>query len=169
MTLAEAKSHLRVDFTDDDAYIQALISAARDFVEGFQHKSILDYTYQVTQNRFSYPIYLQNLPIKSVTSITYTRFDGTVGTVDPASYIVQKDGKIVPKVYWPADYLQFADAVTVTYTAGNGGIATPTQKQAMLILIGTWYEYRETVLGSTRALNEIPMTVRALLWMGKDR
>lgn len=169
ITLEEAKAHLRVDFDDDDTYILGLISAAREFCERFQHTSILDYTYTVTQDRFSYPIYLQNLPVKSVSSINYTRFDGTIGTVDPTSYIVQKGGKIIPKLYWPADYLQFGDAVEVTYTAGNGGVATPTQKQAMLILIGTWYEYRETVLGSTRALNEIPMTVRALLWIGKDR
>lgn len=169
ITLAEAKAHLRVDFDDDDDYIMGLISAARDFAEGFQHKSILDYTYEVTQDQFSYPIYLQKLPVKSVANITFTRFDGTVGTVDPTSYIVTVDGKIVPKLYWPADYLQFADAVKITYTAGQGGIPDPTTKQAMLILIGHWYEYREVVVASSRQLNEIPFGVRSLLWMGKNR
>jgi len=169
ISLNEAKAHLRVDFTDDDAYIQGLISAARDFAEGFQHRSILDYTYEVTQDRFSYPIYLQNLPVKAVSSITFTRFDGTVGTVDPNSYIVTVDGKIIPKLYWPADYLQFADAIKITYTAGAGGVSSPSTKQAMLILIGHWYEYREVVVASSRQLNEIPFTARSLLWMGKDR
>lgn len=40
LTLAEAKAHLRVEFDDDDGYIGALISAAREYTEAFQNRLI---------------------------------------------------------------------------------------------------------------------------------
>ena len=38
ITLAEAKSHLRVTFEDDDSYITALITAARQYAENYQNR-----------------------------------------------------------------------------------------------------------------------------------
>lgn len=38
ITLVEAKSHLRVIFDDDDSYITALISAARQYAEQYQNR-----------------------------------------------------------------------------------------------------------------------------------
>lgn len=40
IALEEAKAHLRVEFNDDDAYISALITAAREYAEAFQNRLI---------------------------------------------------------------------------------------------------------------------------------
>ena len=44
ITLAEAKSHLRVTFEDDDSYITALITAARQYAENYQNRVYVDTT-----------------------------------------------------------------------------------------------------------------------------
>lgn len=46
VTLEEAKAHLRVEFDDDDTYITALISAAREYVESFQNRYIAERQYE---------------------------------------------------------------------------------------------------------------------------
>ena len=45
ITLDEAKAHLRVEFADDDAYISALITAAREYAEAFQNRLIAARSY----------------------------------------------------------------------------------------------------------------------------
>jgi uncharacterized phiE125 gp8 family phage protein len=165
ISLAEAKSHLRVDFSDDDAYITALISVARDYAEGYQKRSLGTCTLELTQDYFTNPIYLEEGPVQSVTSVSYTRLDGTIGTVPNTSYILTVDGKLVPKSFWPVDSLQNADAVKVVYTAGPTAI-DPSTKQGMLLLIGHWYEYREPVLSGKTVAN-LPFSAKQLLHMGK--
>lgn len=49
-TLAEAKSHLRVDFTDDDAYITMLIKSCRAALEKFTGLSLVEKTITATIN-----------------------------------------------------------------------------------------------------------------------
>lgn len=44
VTLAEVKTHLRIDFTDDDGLIQYLITAARTFVEQGINRALITQT-----------------------------------------------------------------------------------------------------------------------------
>ena len=45
VTLAEAKLHLRVEHSDEDAYIGGLISAAREYAESFTNRLIAPRVY----------------------------------------------------------------------------------------------------------------------------
>lgn len=165
MSLSEAKSHLRVDFVDDDDYITSLIHVARDFAEGFQKKSIVGHTVELTQDFFSREIRLEKGPVKSVTSVKYVLEDGSEVVIDPLTYLLTVDDKIVPKQFWPASILQKVDGVRVTYETGEA-IVPPATKHAILLLVGNWYENREpAVLGKTVA--NIPFTVESLLWMDR--
>ncbi|MBR4401031.1 MAG: phage gp6-like head-tail connector protein [Synergistes sp.] len=42
ISLAEAKSHLRVLYDNEDAYIGTLITAAREFAENYQNRVYVD-------------------------------------------------------------------------------------------------------------------------------
>jgi uncharacterized phiE125 gp8 family phage protein len=42
VSVTEAKAHCRVDTTTDDAYIAALITAAREYVETYMDASLVD-------------------------------------------------------------------------------------------------------------------------------
>jgi uncharacterized phiE125 gp8 family phage protein len=168
ISLPEAKSHLRVDFIDDDAYISGLISAARVYAEGFQGRSLAPTTLELIQDTFSSSIKLRRGPVNSVTSITYTRADGTVVTLPTTDYIVKADGDIITAYhkFWPVDELVPGDAVKVTYQAGYTS-APQSTKQALLLLIGHWYENREAVVVGKEP-KELPLAVNALLWMDRS-
>src|SRR5712692_3761461 len=50
--LSEAKAHLRVDTADDDSFILAIISAARDYAEGFTRRRFLTQTWELALDHF---------------------------------------------------------------------------------------------------------------------
>lgn len=166
ITLAEAKAHLRVDFLDDDAYITALISVARDYAEGFQKRSLATQTLELTLNNFVSIMHLQRGPVQSVTSVKYTPAGGTPVTLLPEAYQLTTSGEIYPvPSSWPCVGLIPAEGVQVRYVAGYT-ILPPATKQAILLLMGHWYENRETVtMGRTPV--EVPFAATSLLWLDR--
>jgi len=171
VTLEEAKIHLRVDATDEDALISSLIVSAREHVEGFQGRSLVTQTWRLSLDRFprGRVIRLPRPPLQSVTSITYIDPDGNQQMLAPGAYDVDADsepGRVVLKdsAGWP-DTADMPSAVLITYEAGYGSARAVPQavKQAMLLLIGHWHANRETaVVGSTT--HELSFAVKALLW-----
>lgn len=55
VTLAEAKKHCRVDFTDDDDYLSSLISQCRAAIENYCHISIVTKTVTFTAVNKDFP------------------------------------------------------------------------------------------------------------------
>jgi uncharacterized phiE125 gp8 family phage protein len=69
---------------------------------------------------------------------------------------------------WPTLSLRPTNAVVVQFTAGYGDAADDVPqrvKQAMLLLIGHWYEHREAVLTGSIS-KEIEFT-NSLLWLDR--
>ena len=58
VTLVEAKLHLRVDLSDDDALITAMISAAREMVERYTSRTLIYTAYRLTMDNWPYDIEL---------------------------------------------------------------------------------------------------------------
>jgi len=52
ISLADAKTHLRVDLTEDDTLISALISATRDYVERYCRRGLLTQTWLLAIDHF---------------------------------------------------------------------------------------------------------------------
>lgn len=55
VSLIEAKAHLRVDVTDDDGYISALIVAARQAAETITRRALITQSWAVTLDQFPAP------------------------------------------------------------------------------------------------------------------
>ncbi|MHC4877581.1 MAG: head-tail connector protein [Planctomycetota bacterium] len=151
LTTAEAKLHLRVTHSEEDTYIDGLIKAARQYVERKAWLSLITQTLTLTLREFprgSAPIFLPCAPVQSVTSISYVDTAGDPQTLTThQTDLAISPPQIVPAYSesWPATRKQPA-AVTVVYQAGFGAAATDvpqTVRQAMLLLIGDWYHYRE--------------------------
>lgn len=174
ISLAEAKNHLRVDVTDDDVLIEASIESARGLAEIITRRALITQTWKYILDEFPSgdEIELPLPPLQSVTSITYKDQDGTASTFATASYIVDTDadpGKVVLAYNrsWPSTTLYPSGAVTIQFVAGygDGAVDVPQMiRQAMLLMIGHWYENREAVVTTGAVPKEIPLAIEDLLW-----
>lgn len=153
VTLVTAKAHLRVDFTDDDTIIQDYIDAATAVAQEQLGKVIITQTWdEATANPFG-KVYLTKKPFQSLTSITYFDEANTSQTADLADFIVVANedfAYVEPVTEWPRVYDR-ADAVTFRYVAGFGDAPADVPaniRQAILLLVGQYYEVRENLVDS---------------------
>jgi uncharacterized phiE125 gp8 family phage protein len=177
VTLSEAKAHLRVDTTTDDAYIGSLITAAREWCEQYLDRTLVHTQWVMRFDRFppdgTHDIELPRPPMASAgtataVALTFTFENGTTSTYSTASYRVDRDGVpgTVKTLYgqtWPP-HLQDDNAISVTWWAGYGssGTSVPAAiRHAMLMLVGMWYERR--MAADSMGGDEIPFGVKSLL------
>lgn len=167
ITLAEAKDHLRVTSNDDDTYITALIKVATDMVEQITRRTLMDTTYELFLDAFPPYIDLATGPVRSVVKIDYIDPDGNTQTLATANY--KTDLKAEPARIYVANGKSFPtlsnepNAVTVEFIAGyaNEAAVPSAIKQAMLLIVGRYYETRQDV--TDRQYKEVPKTVEHLL------
>jgi uncharacterized phiE125 gp8 family phage protein len=122
ISLAEVRDHLRIDGDLEDAHLSALITAAREWVEGFWGRQIIAATWKLTLDQFPAEIVLPYPPLIGVTSIAYVDTAGTTQTFSSSDYQVDAEsepGRVVPAYNedWP-DTREQINAASITYTAG---------------------------------------------------
>lgn len=168
VTTAEAKTHLRIDHSDDDTYIGNLITAARIAVENYLHRALITQTLKLTLDNFpgtyrlfsslllgtQQPIRLPRSPLQSISSIQYVDDQGSTQTLSASKYRVDTES-LTPRIepafseVWPSTRA-VNNAVTVTFVAGYGDNASDVPepiKQGIKLYIGTYYDvFRETAL-----------------------
>lgn len=177
ITTTEAKSHLRVDGTDEDTLIGALIVAAREFCETYQNRAYVTQTWTLTLDEFptdgSTWIDIPLPPLQSVSSIVYLDAEGTSTTWGTSNYVVDTKSTpgrvaLAPDKSWPTTQAGRINAVTITFVAGYGAASDVPDKvkQALYLLAGHWYANREAEVVGT-VVGRIGFAVDALL--GQDR
>lgn len=129
VSLASAKSTLRVGATYDDANITTMLTAARQLVEAQSNRSILNQVWTIKLDYFPTEIYLPNGRIQSVASVKYIDTAGAEQTlVDGTDYTATTgydDGRIVAVESWPSDVnTEQNNVVEIIYTAGYGVAAS---------------------------------------------
>ena len=173
VTLAEAKAHCRIDTSTEDAYVSALIVAAREWVESYMNETLVTTQYVMKLDAFPAEIELPNPPMiasgtATAVTITYTENDtGSTATLATSEYRVDRDSVpgVIRPVYaetWPSHLLDY-NAVQVTWWAGRGDAASVPQrvKVAILMLVAMWFEKR--LAADAASLSEVPFGVKALL------
>jgi uncharacterized phiE125 gp8 family phage protein len=165
VTLSQAKAHLRVDASDEDALITALIEAATAHLDGWDGilgRALMPQTWEMSLDRFPVrEIRLPLGPLVEVVSVTYADADGVTQTVAAEDYEIDPnpvEAWIVPNTDWPST-MDTINAVTVRWIAGAG--CPKPARQAILLLVGHWYAHREAVNAGTVAV--LPLAVEALL------
>ena len=172
LTVEQVKDHLRVDGTDQDIWIEERIVAAREYCEGFQNRAYITQTWDLYLDWFSCGdccIKIPKPPLVSVTSITYLDTAGVSQTLAASTYKVDTVSELgrIALAYgqsWPSTYDEI-NTVVIRFVAGYGAAAAVPKRvtQAMYLLIGHWFENRETVLTGTIS-KEVEFSVESLLW-----
>ncbi|GEC15160.1 head-tail connector protein [Nitrobacter winogradskyi] len=132
VSLAEVKAHLRVDHTDDDAMIGALLTAATERFDGWTGilgRCLVEQTWRQDFECFSDCLRLPLAPVLSIESITYFDGDNAQQTLAASVYNLFTDARgpyvgLKPDQPWPGIYSR-RDAISVTFKAGYA--TTPAQ------------------------------------------
>lgn len=131
VSLALAKSHLRVDGTDDDSLISGLISAARNWCENYQNRAYMEQTWELWLDEFPGADYIEIPlpPLQSIASIKYYDTDDTEATVTATDYITDATGFIGRVVLadgksWPTTSLRPAKGVCIEFVCGYAAYST---------------------------------------------
>ena len=161
VTLAEAKAHLRVDASDEDTLITAMITSATETAEQITGRAIMPQTWELTLDAFPDALELTRVPAVSVTSIKYFDAAGVQQTLASNAYALDAADDfgfayLVPAygTEWPVTRDQI-NAVAVQYVAGYANAtAVPEPIKAWIKLtLSAMFENREAESYSARAVS----------------
>lgn len=168
LLLADVKLFLRVDNVVEDSIITNLIIVARQYVENYLNGSLITQTwdYYLNYDEIGVQIFsLSKNPIQSITDIKYFDINNTLQTLPVSSYDADIVGEpaTIKITSLPAIYNKL-NTMVIRFVAGYGNAASVPMaiKQAMLMLIGHWYEHREAVSFVTSS--SVEMAVESLLY-----
>lgn len=174
VTIAEAKVHLRIDagFTDDDGYLQSLITASRYYVENYVDRTLLRTQLRMKLDFFpAWDLPLPRPPLMpDPVVVQYTPSDAAGGYSLTAFTNFRTDRDATPGVLrpqwngtWPSCRGAENDVV-ISWWAGYGttGADVPVPaRHAMLLILSHWYRNREAV--SENRFAPVPMSAETLL------
>ena len=169
LTTAEAKTHLKVDTSADDTYIDNLISAATESAQIFTNRYFINTTITQHGDTWSDIATLFKSKVNSITHIKYYDSDNSEQTLATSVWISdinQQPARIglKPNQSFPslADRI---NAVNCKYVVGYGSAASDVPegiREAVLLTIGNLYKNRQNVVVG-RIATELPKSAQYLL------
>ena len=158
ISLTDAKNHLKVDYDDDDALIEVIITAVREYVEIYVGRALMPQTIQeyfdtfpcVTDHNPRAGIEARFAPLQSLTYLKYIDTGGGTITLTADTDYYFDNISEPPRIFpafgktWPTVRNQ-PNAMWFEYIAGytQASDVPAIIKQAMLIMIAKMYEQRE--------------------------
>ena len=169
LSTAEAKTHLKVDTSADDDYIDNLVSAATESAQIFTNRYFINTTITQHGDIWSDISTLFKSKVSSITHIKYFDSDNSEQTLATSVWISDINHQparigLKPNQSFPslADRI---NAVNCKYVVGYGSAASDVPegiRQAVLLTVGNFYENRqEVVIG--RIATELPKSAQYLL------
>ena len=164
VTLDEAKAHLKVDTTDDDALIERLIAAARARAEWHTGRAFLTQSWILWLDCWP-PLDVAETPLprlQAVGSVTTYSRDDSASVLDPALYLVDtasEPGRLAFHCIAPAS-LRRVNAVAIAFDAGYGDTADDVPapiREAILEIVAELYVHRGD------GPDDVSLTAQALL------
>ncbi len=158
VSLADLKSHCRVDFDDDDALLPTYEAAAVAAIEAGTQRLLTSRAVTLRLTDLPCSVTHIELPGGAVSALTSVVADGN--TLTGCTVIGHSPALLVPATDWPA-ITGTGYPVTITYTAGYATVP-PALKQAVMMLAGHFYENREaSIIGVSAA--SMPLAVEYLM------
>lgn len=160
VTLPEARAHLRLDHTDDDDMVGALLTAARAHVEARTRALMIEQGWRVYRDAWPETgvVALPFGPLVRVDAIRVLDAAGTPHALDPAAWRVDAAGRpgrvaLAPGVSARPGVALNGIEIDVTVGFGASGIDVPQPlRRAVMMLAARWYENPDgTVVGAMPA------------------
>lgn len=169
VSLDEAKAHLRVEWNDEDDYVQSLVEASTQAIDatGWLGRSLLTQTLELAidgSDAACSQIDLPFRPIQSIVSVKYDDASGVEQTLDASTYSLASSKLVFTgtQPWWST-----CTPVRIRYIAGYGSDASSVPapiKHAIKLLIGHLFQNREIVTdGRGNQPFEVPQAFESLL------
>lgn len=164
VTATEAKKQLEITGSAHDDQVSLLIEAAREQWEHDTDSALINQTWTLTTDHlreFRFP----KRPVDSITGVTYYDSGNSQQTLSSSLYQLDKAQnafRLAADQTWPATYGRW-DAVTFIVVLGghaNESTVPKIAKQAMLLLIGHYFENRDDMQNAMREVSAYEALVR---------
>lgn len=168
LSLADARSFLRVEHDADDAIIAALVSAARNHVEALTRCALIAQTWRLVLDRWpdSGRIKPRIGPLRSLAAVRVFNAAGEASAIDPETFVIDRAAGVIAAPGWslPAPGRGVA-GIELDIETGFGESPSdvpPKLLQAIRMLVAHWYENRGLIaIGQSIAM--MPGSVNALI------
>jgi uncharacterized phiE125 gp8 family phage protein len=154
VTATGVRTHLRIDASSEDAYLETLIPTARRDIEKWLGRSLMRQTWKLELRAWPgmRTLVLPKPPLASVTSVVWKDEDGASHTMPTADYHVDAPSEGVGAITladgasWPSGTLFPVWPIAVTFIAGYAAAAYVPPEISLWIkqAVGYLYENRET-------------------------
>ena len=177
VSVADAKAHMRIDSTAEDALIASLIVTSRLHIEAALGLALLTqaWSYFVDAWPRSREIVLPLKPVQAVAIVRVWAQDGTSRTVSADTFTLDGEGTpprlVLSRSAAPPAPGRSASGIEIAFDAGYGdaGADVPAPiRQALLLLVAHWFENREPHRANAPD-TEIPHMISALLALYRGR
>lgn len=153
VTLAEAKAHLKIDTSDEDALLATLITAARARAEWHTGRAFVTQSWCLKHDSWP-PDGIAEIPLpplRSVSEIVVTDRAGIRTVLAPEHYAVDtaaEPGRVIFDE--PQRNLRRHDALEIAFTAGYGdaGAVPAAVKEAILQIVADLHSHRGDEAGT---------------------
>lgn len=152
VTLPEAKNFLRIDFEEDNSYIDSLIATAREHIETISNIVLIEKEISIKVEDADSELKLPFEPFSQVVSVIDEE------GADISDYEIETDYEGEARISFSTEQIFPVDVV---YRSGFDLIPRPLW-QAILILVSHLYDNRQ-IFVSGRNVNEIDFTLKALI------
>jgi uncharacterized phiE125 gp8 family phage protein len=169
ISLDEAKAYLRVEVTDDDELIAALIAGARIHVEAQTRRALITQGWRLVLDAWPDDgrIQVWPAPLQTLTAARVYDLDNNASSVDTGAFVADLAASELVFAPWAlAQPQRIAAGIEIDVVCGYGAAATNVPeplRQAIRLLIAHWYENRGLVEGGITGVAVLPQTVAALL------
>lgn len=167
LSLADAKTFLRVEHGDDDAIIASLVAAARNHVEALTRCALITQTWRLVLDRWpdGGRIVPRIGPLRSLTAVRVFNAAGDASEIDPEIFVIDVAAGALAAPAWSLPLPGRSVAgIELDIEVGYGAAGDVPQRllQAIRMMVVHWYENRGLIaIGGSVAM--MPASVNAMI------
>ncbi|HVV63289.1 MAG TPA: head-tail connector protein [Pseudolabrys sp.] len=167
LSLDEAKAFLRVDTTDEDGVIGALIAGSRIHIEAQTRRALITQSWRLSLD--SWPVDgrlpVRPAPLQTLDAARIYDESGATHAIDTQAFVLDLGSSALAFAPWalPAPG-RVVSGIELDVTVGYGDAATDVPeplRQALRLLVAHWYENRGLV--ASGSVSALPVNIAALI------